>query len=184
MDETGNNFFQKFLDVVNTGNQSEINKRFIGQMIYEHTLDEIKFMIENGADPRYNNDEAFLRICTSRDLNIPLYFINDCNADVNVNNSIALEYAIEFGNINNVKLLLESGINITDEAIRKTGTARNANPVEIIRLLMDYVDHERVNNCVLAKISKNISKNDKKIIKYLIENGTDRDDILNKLLKN
>lgn len=82
----------------------------------ELTLVDINQFIQFGADPRYNNDSLFIRSCQKLSPDIILFFLNDCGCDINAQNSEAL---IEAANNcpSNIKLLLELGINITDDFI-------------------------------------------------------------------
>lgn len=175
------NIFQRFMDVVNTGDQEKINDQFVHEMYFTRTLDEIKFMINNGADPRHLNDHAFISACCMNDVNIILYFINEHNVDINTHDGTALESAIYCSNVNNMKLLLEYGIIVTDRAIQEIITVNNS--VEKLKILIDYVGQQRVAECILDKICKSFPEDYKNIVKNLIESGTDRDYFLDKLLK-
>lgn len=174
-------FFQNFMNVVATGDQSEIDKQFLHNMRSKRTLDEIKFMIDNGANPRYDDDTAFLLACTMSDTNILLYFISDCNVNINTLSGFALEQAIWSESIDNVKLLLENGIKVTDRAIQRVATQDNS--VELLKILMNYVDQQRVIECISKKICYSLLASYQDIIKFLVQNGTDYGTIFNRLLK-
>lgn len=84
-------------------------------------LNDIIYLVENGADPRYGNDDNLVRICKANPnekiIEIIDYLIHTCQCDVNSRNSKALAKAILYDDDRVVKYLLENGAIITDRVI-------------------------------------------------------------------
>lgn len=161
---------ENFMKVVDENDQEKLNKYLISEieklaeMDTTLTLDDIKFMIENGADPRYNDDDAFILSCRCADTNIMLYFINNWNVDINAQDSGGLYSAIACYRNANFKLLLECGIKIPDILFSFICCSK-----ELIQICSDYVDLQ-----VLGKhFIKNMRKKDREIMSYLIKNNFD-----------
>jgi hypothetical protein len=53
-------------------------------------LDQILILINAGANPRYNDDAAFLHSCKYNNIKVPMYFLYECGADINTADSNAL----------------------------------------------------------------------------------------------
>ena len=106
---------EEFNELLLNGNQDTINKFFLSKCI-SGTLEEIRYMVENGANPRIHDDKAFINSCGIKQ-EIMLYYLNECGANINAQNSEALRTAIWTNNISNIKLLINNGIIITDKIL-------------------------------------------------------------------
>lgn len=108
-------------------------------------LDTIRMLCDKGADIGYQG--IFCDACQHiRNLEIIQYFIDNSNIR---GNSIALYYAIVTDNYDVAKLLLDSGIDITDECLYEiTNNSEHAN--KYVKLLVDYgVAPERIALCAI-----------------------------------
>ena len=131
---------EKFNELLLEDNQEKINNYLFCYSICL-TLDEFRYMVENGADPRINNDRLFIEICSGKSVEYLLYLINQCGADINAQNGKALSRAIKYGNIPVIKFLLESGIVVSDNAIKQAIQKQDS----IIAMMMEHgVDPERI----------------------------------------
>ncbi len=81
------------------------------------SLDEIKILIDAGANPRVGGDYALLSACSHGNMDIVKYFLNDCGSDINSHNSEALIRAISSENFKLVTLLLDYGIKTNDTVL-------------------------------------------------------------------
>lgn len=89
-------------------------------LCYTGTLEDICYFIDsNLVDPRMYNDLPFTKACGNDDINVPLYFINNFNVDINVNNSKPLLQTIYSSQYETAKMLINEGAIITDEIIRE-----------------------------------------------------------------
>lgn len=179
---------EKFMNVVAERNQ-EIIDDFLVDAIYENcTLDDIIFMIDNGANPRCNDDRLFLVACAHSDTKILLYLINNWNVNINTHDGHALVNTIFYyrnhhnTNTSTIKLLLECGIKISDDAIRNA-----VHESEVIDLLMPYVDPQYIGKIFIEKIFNELDNIGQSFIKdtfeKLIKNGIDFNAILSQKFK-
>ena len=107
-----------FIDIVNSGIQTDIDNYFISVLQRENiTLDDIKFMVENGANPRANNDQLFVDSCAFEDINIPIYFINVHGVNIRAHNEGAFSNALFYQRKSTCKMLVDNGAVITDDII-------------------------------------------------------------------
>jgi hypothetical protein len=58
------------------------------------TIDQIKFLVEMGANTKDAINSAFICSCHCDNINIVMYLVCDCNANINASDSCALSYAI------------------------------------------------------------------------------------------
>ena len=113
------------------------------------TLDQIKQMVDQGADPRDDDDRAFTLSCESYDNpDIPLYFIQ-LGANINANDGLALANAIGKKRLAIVSVLLEHGISITDAHLRIASVRYDKN---IFSLLLTYIT--KIDDSMLKYIIK------------------------------
>ena len=110
--------------------------KFLDDRISIFNLDSINSFIKLGADPRFDNDSIFVRSCgvQKQTLEIPLYFLDNCNCDVNAKNLEALHYSISELNLELCKLLLDYGAKILDKHISAAISAGSG----YVDLLLDY----------------------------------------------
>lgn len=87
-------------------------------VVTELTIEQIKILVGAGANLRCDNDHPFLCSCKHGNIKTFFYFLHECNVDINSHNSDALQIAIKFNSYEIANFLLESGIKITDEAIK------------------------------------------------------------------
>ena len=115
-----------FNECLETNDWDKINEHFIHCCSTSATLEEIRYMVDNGANPRANGDFPFYR-SSWKDTNILLYFINECGVDINTRNGIALEKAIYNNNVELIKLLIDMGANprINDDKLFRVSCKHN-----------------------------------------------------------
>ena len=80
------------------------------------TVHDIRFMIDAGINPRYNNDQAFRASC-GRNINVFKYFIEEYGVDINFKEISPIKNAMTSGNPEFFRILLEKSIDIPDCAI-------------------------------------------------------------------
>ena len=114
------------------------------------TLDEIKYMIEKGANPRCNNDEPFMNVC-SRSKELALYFINYCSIDLKLMDDEPLISATISGRLDIMELLLEGGMKVTSDVV--ACRVRNSRNYDIIILLLKYADPTLIADVYIKKYS-------------------------------
>lgn len=115
MEKSG--IIEKFNKLLEKNDSDAINRYFVSKC-YSCNLEEIKYMVDNGADPRYNNDQPFVELCRSPCISIPLYFLKEYGADINAQNGQALENACYCNNYDLIDILIRNGIFITNDAIK------------------------------------------------------------------
>lgn len=113
------------------------------------TLDQIKQMVDQGADPRDDDDRAFTLSCESyNNPDIPLYFLQ-LGANINADNGLALANAIGAKRLAIVSVLLEHGISITDAHLKVASVYYDKN---IFSLLLTYIT--KIDDSMLKYIIK------------------------------
>ena len=75
-------------------------------------LKMVKYLIENGADIHFHNDEAFRMACYDGHLEVVKYLVNKGGADVNVKDGYALRWAACKGHFEIVKFLIAHGASL------------------------------------------------------------------------
>ena len=66
---------------------------FLHLCYWNGSLEAIQFMIKYGCDPHMNDDEPFIKSCANQNIDVPLYFIDKYNVNINSQNGKALEIA-------------------------------------------------------------------------------------------
>ena len=136
-------------------NQDEIDEYFLTRCEKHFPLSEIKYMVSKGANPRMENDEPFIASCGRFDVNVPLYFLNECGADINAQNgkALVLSCTSPYAPTEIIAMLLEAGIMITAKAIMQAVIKENkdilglmvkhgASIEDITRLYWNYLNIE------------------------------------------
>lgn len=167
---------ETFNEFVQTGNQKIIDIQFLYYCCKPYaTLDTIRYMVENGADPRAHNDDPFVIACAKRDTNIMLYFLEQCNADINAREGGALFNALGNNRDDIIKLLLENGIRVSDSnIINMISMYPNG-----IKLLVDSgIDKERIFNILLKLKFNNGNTMHIETLKYLSDIDTDFNQVI------
>jgi len=134
----GENFYQvvteTFIEAKKLKGQKGINEMFI-KIIRADTykLETVKYMIELGANPNYNNDLPFLLSCANPTPDVPLYLIEQYNANVNTmyKNGNAIYYAAQ--HIETIRVLYDHGYFSSNNDID------------------EYLDHPKVIKILLEK---------------------------------
>lgn len=136
-------------------------------------LDIVKILVDRGANPQ--KEDIFKYACANiRSTEIIKYFIEDCECDINANNSIALYYAIAHNNYDVVVLLLGLGITISDDTINYIARHGDSCPssreidirIKYSNLLLKYgVPIEKIAQC-FVEINFNW-------FKFLVQSGVD-----------
>jgi hypothetical protein len=133
------------------------------------TIDQIKFFVESANLKEYI-DTAFINSCCHDNVQISMYLLHECNANINAHNSWALYSAINLRKCQVVKFLLDSGIHITDDAITQIFDKEQY----IGLLLNNGVDADRIAKLYVKylfehyRTSKNVN-----FAKALINSGID-----------
>ncbi|XWV26384.1 putative ankyrin repeat protein L25 [Tupanvirus soda lake] len=136
------NIKKRFIECLDKGDQNEINLQ-LKHNIYHIPFDLFKYMVENGADPRHDDDCIFIFICShpskfgNDDVFNKLNYLLNLGANINAHQSAALKYAVLHSNANEklIIYLLENGAIITDEVIT---AAVDTSKTNIINLLVQY----------------------------------------------
>lgn len=93
-----------------------------------YTLETIKYMVDLGADPRYDNDEPFIIACGFSEPNILAYFVDEVGVDINVCNDRI--YMVR--NSQSIYWLLNKGMILNDEHIISLLQAQDNDIFELI----------------------------------------------------
>ena len=142
---------------------------------YIPTLEQIKILINMGADPRASNDILFLNSCRKNDLDMINYFLFECGCDVNthyidvsgrrkdaliilleslqdrtikyleIGSSVILPNMTE--NYDTIKKLIDFGIKITDDTI----LCGLRNPDILSLFLKNGIDPEHIGKLIIDK---------------------------------
>jgi hypothetical protein len=101
---------------------TELLNRFFVSVCSKNNLSiiQIKYLVDTGIISKINIDMAYVVSCQYDDIQIVTYFLHDCDADINMQNSYALTYAFHYNQYQIAKFLLESDIYVTDEVINKS----------------------------------------------------------------
>lgn len=157
------------------------------------SLEEIKYMIELGADPRGDNDMPVVLACCLSDINVVTYFINEYGADIYAHNNNALYNAIRNENkessIEITRMLLDNGIVANNSDIK---LAIQENNYEIIKLLVDYgTEPERIIKIFFEQIFIDLNEygynmvysNSLSMLKFLNQYNVDLNQIISQIIK-
>jgi hypothetical protein len=107
---------EKFNFLLEENNLNKINDFCLLHSV-SATLQDIIYMVDNGADPHYKNDSMLIQVASSHEKETLLYLINQCGVDINAQNGKALVESIYNKNKSVMIFLLDSGIYISDDAI-------------------------------------------------------------------
>ncbi len=88
--------------------------------VYKLSLEQIKILVDLGANPNHSQDIMFIKSCGYGDIDVIKYFLYECGCDINTQKSLALIRAILVKKYDVVTFLLESGISIPDLALVKS----------------------------------------------------------------
>ena len=140
-----------FDHLLQIGTIEDINSFFSRHAAYV-SLEFVRYMVNNGADPTHNVYSAFMDACRFCDYKRIVYFVEECNIDVNVSGSYALVNVMRFAyessknGMDCLKFLLDSGCIITDECIEECiGCDRGIEPMRL--LIQHGVDINRM--CII-----------------------------------
>ena len=159
--------------IINSDKSIDINilNIFLEKNISIFDLDSIKIFINLGADPRFNNDSIFIKSCAvaKQKIEIPFYFLSDCNCDINAQNSKALLYSIEVYNLDISRFLLDFGAKVFEKHISQALINGHA---YVTLLLNSGVSLELIAEVYVDNI-RNLQ-----IVKLLINKGASLDAII------
>lgn len=176
---------KQFEELVQKHDQLAIDKFFLNKLDYfSITLNDIKYMVSLGANPRADNDKAFVASSDNDDTNIPLFFLNECGADINARNGAALSHVLGHWkpNKNRIDMLFDNGIVITDETI--TEVVREEVSLSLKYLLDKGADPNRVTELFLGfHFSKENAKPFFQMLKYLSDTGVDFNQIIQQYVR-
>ena len=128
---------------------------------YKISVNQLKILIDAGADAHFYNEKAFINQCSHGDKDVILYFILKCACNVNACKSIALTKAIYSEQYDVAKILIESNINVTENAIVESF---NHDKKYFDLLLNNYVlDYEHIAKLFFSMLVNNKISHSKKI---------------------
>jgi len=159
---------EKFLSFVVDGNQEQMDFYLMNSCQGGASFDDIRFMVDNGANPLANNSKAFCYACGIEDVSVAQYFIYHHRVDLNSFGEEAMSCALSNKRREICKLLMDNGVEITDENIKSVA---NGISVDAFNILLELgIDPERI-----AKIfmKYNFYGNILTILKLFIENNVD-----------
>lgn len=133
--------------------------------VIELTIDDISLLENLGADLRHNDDELFVTSCCWKTTTVPNYLLDRYHCNINASNSRALTNAISHNAIDNIKMLLERGIEISESSMLTAFRQPS------VLLVTSYVNDP----VFVAKlfVRQCITCIDKKSAKKLVESGFD-----------
>lgn len=135
-------FFKRFNELLVEGDQYKINCHFSGICWDKVTVEEIRYLVDNGANPRFNNDKPFVMCCRCNSVDVLLLFINEYGANINGQDGEALTMAVREKNYEAFKFLIESGITVSDKLIE---TVFRSNENKFIQIMIEFgVPVERI----------------------------------------
>jgi hypothetical protein len=171
---------KEFNELLYKNNWDDINNFFIGCCNHGN-LKDIKYMIECGVDPHVYNDEAFVRSCQSDNLSVAKYLLEEHNVNINAQNGQSVTYAVP----QMVKILLENGVDITNEIIMNRIWVADLDCVPVIKLFVEYgIDQERIAKIFLKMIlHTNSLKAHLDVLKFLSNCGTDFNQVIQQIVK-
>ena len=132
-----------FDHLLQVGTIEDINN-FFSRYAFYVSLEFVRYMVNNGADPSHDEYYVFMMACVMCDYKRIVYFVDECNIDVNVCGSAALVKVMscifyagrDKEAIDCLKFLLDSGCIITDACIEEC--ISNNRGIEPMRLLIQY----------------------------------------------
>lgn len=131
-------------------------------------IDDLQYLVNTGLDLTHNNDKLFAHVCENCDSELVKYMVNECGG--NVHNSEMVLNMIRNGKIDNVIILLDHGIEISDLHIE----AAVMYP-KLIKMFIDYgVDVNRVANIFV----KDLVCDTTECIELFINNGIDFNSVM------
>lgn len=165
---------EDFVEILKTQDQVLINDEFVNKLNWDGlTLGDVIFMIDCGADARCDEDLPFVESCCQDDTEIPLYFLNIYGADINAHNGEALYNALLNNKYNLMEILLQNGIMVSNEVIE-----RSLDDESFLKILIKYgLEIQRISKIFTEKILIKKLNKDKEIIKCLINNNVDFNEI-------
>ena len=127
-----------FETLLESGKWEDTNKFFVTVCQYT-SMAGIRYMVDRGANPRYNNDEPFVMACLNSS-EVVRYFINEHGVNINAHDGQGIINAIYKGKIETIKILLDQGIPVTENMIKSSIHTNIENHTLIIDLFLQYSD--------------------------------------------
>ncbi len=164
-----------FDEIVSKGDWKTVNKYFLEQVKYfQCEIDDLKYMIDMGANPRADNDKAIVNAACNGYVKT-LFFLKEYGLDVNAHDGRALVNAIRYHDVRTMKLLLENGAKINDNVWKAIGMYHGD---DTLKVLLDFgFDSNEALIYVLKYENDEILLNK---LKHLFDAGCD----INTMLKN
>lgn len=167
--------FNRHLD---SGIQDNINGYFIVACQYKATLEDIEYMVNNGANPNVMEDQAFIDVCRRDNPRMVQHFIDKYNVNINAQNGRALISALANHCTDNVKILLNAGIKISQDAIKTICRHDGGHMLEM--LLQYYPMHDEITKLIIQyKIDQDESFG--KMLRTLHKSGTDFNSVIGQI---
>lgn len=133
-------------------------------------IELIKYMVESGIDPRMDNDEPFVTSCLAQDVRIPLYFLNECGADIHAQNNEGFKRAVKRNSLM-LKIFFEANAAIPDDVI--TAAIESGNDIVIERFIGHGVEPEHICQLLFQQIHVDNGGLYSRTLKTLIKYDTD-----------
>jgi hypothetical protein len=144
----------EFNELLEQNKWDEINKYFLETCKWNGgSFEEIKYMVDHGANPRMEDDMPFVLAC-GRSKEIAQYFLNEHGARIDAQNNGALVEAAGAHRIQTMKMLLEAGIKVTPEVFKCICEYDGNREVEVL-LEYGYDPQELASECLKGYILKN-----------------------------
>ena len=146
------------------------NENALYESLLKGHVDIIEYLIDNGADINYNNDELLINAIEDNNLKM-VKLLLVFGADINARNSFPLLTAIENQTVKMVRLLVDDkNIDLNNDCLIIAVLKQNVGIVEL--LLSNDVNVSRNNNEAILLAIK-IANPNLEIVELLIENGAD-----------
>jgi len=133
-------------------------------------IDEVRYLVQRGADVRANNDHALRYAAQNGHIDVVRYLVEH-GADVNAYDDVALRSATEDGHIDVVRYLVEHGANVRagdDEALR--AAAENGRII-VVRYLVEHGANVRAVDDEALRYAARLGHID--VVRYLVEHDAD-----------
>lgn len=159
--------YSQLLEIINTN--ENVDKYIVSLILRENKSHALNLILETCDTDKINNLLLLYSCSNSKFIDMVTIFMNH-GADIRYNNNNLLLKSIYSQDINNVKFLLDNGIDANAENGIIFATVCYIGKIEIIKLFISYgVTNENLNKGLVYALF-----NDKiHIMKLLIENGAD-----------
>ena len=156
--------------VADEQNKYRANKIILGKRYDLNDSTSFKYLVENGADVKTNNNYALRWASRYGHLDVVKYLVEN-SADVKTNNNSAVRLASEYGHLDVVKYLVENGADIKANNNYAVRIASKNGHLDVVKYLVENgADLKADNNSAVGWASRNGHLD---VVKYLVENDAD-----------